>query len=607
MALKANIVELQKFISWIKTKYLPAWKYNSQLLIQQLSSFDKIKTNVNDFKIITERNIRKFESVLAELDKIIAVALNDSTQENLEAINSVFDKLTGLMQLQIKETIALKAAASYKGVAVVEIFEQNSKLYKQFNDYFNVICTSIFKKLASRWTVLGIIKYGRKYVDLFLGKPKIRRTIQVDGKTVNIVVFYDKDFSLVKTKIKFFDFSGTTKGMIRFICTNSLKHSPPDAYVQKYKSDLAKSNSVILEEFAHMIMENITAVIKNNQYLIKAQNVNINVRLCCDTFPNSLARFNEAVSSFNNLQLTINIPAFILFYVHNLDLKNNPVNLLIQGDVPNPYSTLSHELSHAFDFVNLCYSPVHFQETAQLLGKDFTIQSYMCVAFLEQLRGEGFATFSQYLLKDTGAPNRVSLLSKFMIIPPYKSMLEKLKNGFADLIALKPDKVNNFYKGTIMGKSYDFGVLACIILLIDFLVRAKKDIVLIDKETYAELENKMGLLSYKEQYSDLVALSLPALLKKAGLKSLDVLSIGKFLAEDKVIYVAKPDLRTAKQLITKISLMNFIEFFAAYEKACSNLNIHKELRLSAIDELKKAQEVSVKINAKLMKQEGFLR
>jgi len=52
--------------------------------------------------------------------------------------------------------------------------------------------------------------------------------------------------------------------------------------------------------------------------------------------------------------------------------------------------------------------------------------------------------------------------------------------------------------------------------------------------------------------------------------------------------------------------MNFIEFFTAYKKACDNLKILKNLRLSAIEELRKAQKVSLKINAKLAKEEGFL-
>ena len=149
------------------------------------------------------------------------------------------------------------------------MFDENSKLYKPFNDYICIMYYKLNRKLGRKLYFLNIVKLGKKYVELFLGKPKIRRTIEIDGKNVAVSVFYDMGFVLNKTKINIFGFNGTTKEYFKKLYGDALKNLEWDEIKSNLNAILAKPDKEILQEFAHMIMDNLLAVLQNNSHLIK--------------------------------------------------------------------------------------------------------------------------------------------------------------------------------------------------------------------------------------------------------------------------------------------------------------------------------------------------
>ena len=606
VGIKNDIIDAQKFVEWIKTRYVPAWKYNSQTLIQQLSSFDLVKSNVSDFRSINEMSIRKFEKYLDEIKQKIDAVLINPTQDNIIKIYESFTKALNLITLQVKEAISLKKACDYKNIDAREIFEQNSKLYKPFNDYFWVIYSKIIKRFQGSTNLLTFLKYGRKYFDIHF-------KIEIDNKTINILIFYDSNFSFSRTKIDDIKFKCSSKDLIKIECQKII-NAPFESPLKKRANEiLAKTDHAILEEFANGILENLIAVLKFNTHLIKATNTNLNLRI---SIYGARAAFLHTQSSFNWVLIGIDMPAFLGFYIYNENFDKEPINVHLPIKIQNPYTILSHELSHFFDILNINYSAKIEEAAAKLVGKNFSIQSFLVLSFISNIRNEGFATLNEEFTRSLH-PNEAYVGLKLLRLGTdlraknisYKESLTKLKQDLKSLMTKNQIDAGKLYQEVLKAQHYEQGRYVCIILLLDMLLRTNKSesVIILNHESY----NKLTVLtsrSAKDNKEFQILLNLPAkeLLTKFNINSLQLNQIGTYLTEDSVIYIEKPDWNIVYQLIIKISNMNLIEFFNAYEKACNNLAIPKDLRLCAIEEIKKAQEISAKINEKIIKQEGFL-
>ncbi len=608
MAQKEALDILHQFIRWLRNIYLPSWKQNAVVLIKQLRSFESIKKEVAVFEQTTDRNIRAFEGVLARLERAGFETEAFETDESRDKIETGIIQLNDLIALRVRESTKLKVTCEYKDVHVQDIFNNNAALYQQLNAHFWHYNRMLFRNIRRKSIFSAVHAYGKKVLRSFK-KPRLKKILALGEKTIDVGIFYSPAFDMEKGAVEYAGIKGkTTREFINIFCKQILER-PYEQYKKRAEEILKKSNNEIFTEFAQMFLENLIAVLHLHPYLIKAQHAHISIFIGKYSHP---ASFYGQFSSFNTLYFTVNFLDYVGFYCY---FGHKGVISFVRND--NPFIAFVHELSHASDQTKLQYSAEIETRTHLLIGKHFTPQAYLVVRFLSLLRTEGFARFNEYFAHFQQGTTTIWFIPYISrLVPSYSSSslsyaasIDATRESIQKLASQKTSEINKYYEKELSSRHYDVGFYMCSILLIEFIRREQKELIILTKkqlELYASWEKKQsqkqGAVLF-QQYIERT--NTKEVLSHASITQLRLRKIGKELVKQE-LFIVKPSWNIVYPFIVKISLMNFIDFFKAYEKACENLGIPYTYRLSAIAEIKKAQEVSKKLNDELAKKEGFL-
>ena len=610
MAIKKDIQNVKSLITWIRTTYIPTWKTNAAALIHDLSSFSEIKDELVEFSKKTRENQKAFEEKVALVDAELSknVSSSDDALKMSDIVKKeLFATAIGIIQKQILETRDLVKVCMLKKIDAALIFERNDILYKPINNYFIYHYRLLSKKWESHHVFSQILKEGKSFVERFLKTPKLRRSISIDDKVVNITVFYERNFRMEDTEIKIQDEKTTPEQFLKKMCTDTIASKAPKTVKQRAQDILTKNTKAIMQELAQCILENAASVLQANSHLIKSSRTNVMIRLTYE--PAGNAAFISRASSFQNLYFTYTVPSLFSFYLFNIQFTEKPVNINLFGT--NPYHVLSHEFGHAFDLVNITFSHHIEDEARKIIGDTFTVQTYAIVELLNGIRTEGFARLQEYFTRSIeknkptyGAPPFITLGAGSSITRhSFTQSIQQLKEDIAMLATKKSEEVGEYVYKTLRPHWYEQGIYFCMIILIDFILRTRKQILILDTGEIKLFQDWMAR-KYKELgpvYYDkyLEKSSWFSAIKDAGIIPIKLNKIGKSLVKKEALHVNLPRWDIIRPFITKISLMNFIDFFKAYEQACENLGIPYKYRLSAIDEIKKAQDVSKRLNENL--------